>query len=189
MTLMSRCSLVLWVSLTALSGIPLGCARAPADKSAADASASDEPSAAEGTSGARGPDAPRITVGGKPIESITSEELVAAASTLGWKPPKDLPPGVAVMQRRDGGRESLTAVFDKSGARLNIMIVRAVPGEKPDEASSVASAQSTFDAYSAMGKPVTMNGESAIVVADMAIGVKGASKAELQTLFDALVKR
>jgi hypothetical protein len=128
-----------------------------------------------------------LMVAGRPVESITVAELVAAVNAQGWVAPKDLPAAMAVMQRRDGGRESITAVFDKGGVRLNVMIVRPIPGEELVERSSVASAAATHDAYHSMGKPVVKVGESALVVLDGAIGVPGASKAQLQQLFEALV--
>ena len=69
------------------------------------------------------------------------------------------------------------------------MIVRPIHGQKMSEASSVASAKSTYESFHGMGKPAAMAGDSAIVVLDGAIGVPGASKAQMQQLFDALVKR
>ncbi len=130
-----------------------------------------------------------LMVAGKPIEVLTVDELVLAVKAQGWLAPKDFPAAMAVMQRKDGGRESLTFVFDKQGVRLNVMIVRPVPGQKMNDESSVASAKSTYDSFHGMGKPAAMAGESAIVVLDGAIGVPGASKAQLQELFDALLKR
>ena len=166
----------------------VGCAHEPAkhERSAHEAESEVAPTGAKPPSSEPQP-AVGLTVAGKPIEVLTAEELVLAVKAQGWLAPKDFPAAMAVMQRQDGGRESLTFVFDKQGVRLNVMIVRPIPGQKMSDESSVASAKSTYEAFK--DKPAAMAGDSAIVVLDGAIGVPGASKAQMQQLFDALVKR
>ena len=168
----------------------VGCAHEPAkhERSAHEAESEVAPTGAKQPS-SEPQTAAGLMVAGKPIEVLTADELVLAVKAQGWLAPKDFPAAMAVMQRQDGGRESLTFVFDKQGVRVNVMIVRPIPGQKMSDESSVASAKSTYESFHGMGKPAAMAGDSAVVVLDGAIGVPGASKAQMQQLFDALVKR
>lgn len=139
--------------------------------------------------GAKAGAADGLFIGGKPIETVRIEEITAAAATAGWQPPSDLPPGMHVMRRTDGGRESLSFVLDRAGARLNLQIVRPIPGETLRDGTSILSAKATHDAFHGMGKPAKLAGESVIVVVDGAIGVKGAAPKDMQALLDALTQR